>query len=563
MDLEDIKTTETWELYLKGQNFMRQLHIFTDTDKNYRMYSGNQWEGAKIEGIENAQYNFIETIVNYKVSTINQNLYTINYSSENYEKKIFYKTAEETCKLLNRKAGKVWKKDQMDYKIRVLSEDSCVNDEGIMYVNYDTETQSPVNEIISKNNIQYGNENNPDIQSQPYIILSKRVAVKELKEQLQAEGKETKYIVGDTENYEQAGQSAKQEKDPMCTIVTKLWKEKGKVHYSKATKYVDIVKDENTDLTLYPVAHFNWKEKKGSARGEGEVRYLIPNQLELNKTLARMLLSTKQNAYPTKIVNIEKISNPSAINQVGGVIKVSGGASVDDVNKVFNTIAPAQMSQDVAKTMSDLIGITRELKNSSEIATGGINPEDASGKAILAVQQASQQPMTKQLIGLKMCIEDIARIWLDMWVTYTPEGMKLEETETDPETGEESTTIKQVPASVLEKLKASVKIDISPTSPYDKYAREMSLENLFKAGYFNPQKLGELKLYAEALPDDSVMPKQDLLNIIEREEEEQRKIAKINAQAQEMMQRASAFINSDIDSQAEQINDAQQGMTAY
>lgn len=563
MDLEDIKTTETWELYLKGQNFMRQLHIFTDTDKNYRMFSGNQWEGAKIEGIENAQYNFIETIVNYKVSTINQNLYTINYSSENYEKKRFYKTAEETCKLLNRKAGKVWEKDQMDYKIRVLSEDSCVNDEGIMYVNYDTETQSPVNEIISKNNIQYGNENNPDIQSQPYIILSKRVAVKELKEQLQAEGKETKYIVGDTENYEQAGQSAKQEKDPMCTIVTKLWKEKGKVHYSKATKYVDIVKDENTDLTLYPVAHFNWKEKKGSARGEGEVRYLIPNQLELNKTLARMLLSTKQNAYPTKIVNIEKISNPSAINQVGGVIKVSGGASVDDVSKVFNTIAPAQMSQDVAKTMSDLIGITRELKNSSEIATGGINPEDASGKAILAVQQASQQPMTKQLIGLKMCIEDIARIWLDMWVTYTPEGMKLEETETDPETGEKSTTIKQVPASVLEKLKASVKIDISPTSPYDKYAREMSLENLFKAGYFNPQKLGELKLYAEALPDDSVMPKQDLLNIIEREEEEQRKIAEINAQAQEMMQRASAFINSDIDSQAEQINDAQQGISAY
>jgi hypothetical protein len=563
VDLEDIKTTETWELYLKGQNFMRQLHIFTDTDKNYRMFSGNQWEGAKIEGIENAQYNFIETIVNYKVSTINQNLYTINYSSENYEKKRFYKTAEETCKLLNRKAGKVWEKDQMDYKIRVLSEDSCVNDEGIMYVNYDTETQSPVNEIISKNNIQYGNENNPDIQSQPYIILSKRVAVKELKEQLQAEGKETKYIVGDTENYEQAGQSAKQEKDPMCTIVTKLWKEKGKVHYSKATKYVDIVKDENTDLTLYPVAHFNWKEKKGSARGEGEVRYLIPNQLELNKTLARMLLSTKQNAYPTKIVNIEKISNPSAINQVGGVIKVSGGASVDDVNKVFNTIAPAQMSQDVAKTMSDLIGITRELKNSSEIATGGINPEDASGKAILAVQQASQQPMTKQLIGLKMCIEDIARIWLDMWVTYTPEGMELEETETDPETGEKSTTIKQVPASVLEKLKASVKIDISPTSPYDKYAREMSLENLFKAGYFNPQKLGELKLYAEALPDDSVMPKQDLLNIIEREEEEQRKIAKINAQAQEMMQRASAFINSDIDSQAEQINDAQQGISAY
>ena len=84
------------------------------------------------------------------------------------------------------------------------------------------------------------------------------------------------------------------------------------------------------------------------------------------------------------------------------------------------------------KTINDLISITRELKNSSDIATGGVNPTEASGKAILAVQQASQQPMTKQLTGLKMFIEDLARIWLDMWVTYSQDGMKLEEEKTGP-----------------------------------------------------------------------------------------------------------------------------------
>lgn len=559
MDLEELKVTDEWTLFEKGKSFMRRMNMFTDTDKNYRMYSGNQWEGAKIEGIEQAQYNFIETIVNYKVSTINQNLWGINYSSENFEDREFRKTAEETCKLLNKKASKVWEKDSMDFKVREVSEDSAVNDEGVMYVNYDIDTQEPLNEIINKTDIQYGNENSSDIQSQPYIIISQRKSVIEIQNLARKEGvseEQIKNIKGDSDYFEEAGESAKYEKDNKCTLITKMWKEEGKVKFVKSTKYVVVKKESNSGLSLYPVAHYPWKSKKGSARGEGEVRYLIPNQLELNKTLARMLLSVKQNAYPTKVVAIDKISNPNAINQVGGTIKARG-QSVDDVNKVFTTIAPAQMSTDVSKTINDLISITRELKNSSDIATGGVNPTEASGKAILAVQQASQQPMTKQLTGLKMFIEDLARIWLDMWVTYSQDGMKLEEEKTDPTTGEEYVELVDIPSSVLENLKGTAKVDITPKSSYDKYARELTLENFLKAGYFNPQKLGELKVYAKILPDDAIAPKQDILKAIEIEEEEQRKIAQINAQAQIMQQRASQFINGDVEQQASQIADAQ------
>ena len=67
-----------------------------------------------------------------------------------------------------------------------------------------------------------------------------------------------------------------------------MWKEKGTVWYAMATKCVDIKKDTDTELHYYPLDHFIWKEKRGWSRGEGEVRALIPNQLELNKTLARM-----------------------------------------------------------------------------------------------------------------------------------------------------------------------------------------------------------------------------------------------------------------------------------
>lgn len=558
MNEEELKTTEVWQLYEHGKNFMRMLRIFSDTDLNNRMYGGNQWEGAKIEGIEQAQYNFIETIVNHKVSRINQNLWAINFSSENFDR-AFRKTAEETCDMLNRKARKVWEKDSMDHKVRLISDDSAINDEGIIYVDYDNEEQSPRNEVINKNDIQYGNEQSSDIQSQPYIIISQRKPVTEVQEIARAEGvseEDIRYIVGDTDTAEQPGEDAKVEKDNMVTVVIKMWKKNGTVWFAKSTKYLDIVKPADTGLTLYPVAHFVWKEKKGSARGEGEVRTLIPNQLELNKTLARMLLSVKQCAYAQKVANMEKIANPQALGQVGGIIKTRG--NVEDVARIFTYIQPASMSTDVSKLIQDLIGITRELKNASEIATGGVNPEQASGKAILAVQQASDQPLIKQLTGLKTFIEDIARIWLDMWTIYTPDGMKLEQEVTDEQTGEEYIEVVDVPASVLENLKGTVKVDVTPKGAFDRYATELTLENLLQAGLFAPQRVGELRKYAEALPDDASAPKQKLLEICDKTEEEQRKIAEIDAEARIMQQRANEFLMGDPDSQAQQIYEAEQ-----
>ena len=489
-------------------------------------------------------------------SKINANLWGINFSSENFERN-FRPIAEKTCELLNKKAAKVWEKDRMDGKIRLFTEDAAVNSEGIIYTDFDMDNQNPVNEVLNKCDVQYGNEQSEDIQSQPYIIISKRVPVIEAQEFARNNGateEEIMHIMGDRDSFEQAGADAKWEKDPMCTVITKMWKENGTVWFSKSVKYLEIQKPSDSGLTLYPLVHFLWKHKKGSSRGEGEVKYLIPNQIEENKTLARATLSIKQNAYPQKIADVSRISNPSSIGQVGGIVKTSG--AVDNVQNVFGYVQPAQMSGDVFKFMGDLISVTREIRNASDIATGGVNPEDASGKAILAVQQASQQPLTKQSLGLKRCIEDLARIWLDMWTVYTPDGMTLEEEVTDEATGETYTQLVEIPATVLENLKGTVKIDITPKSPYDKYAQELSLENLLKQGYFNPQRVGELRIYAEALPDDSVMPKQKLLDICDKIDEEQQKIAQQQAEAQIMQQRAMQFINSEPEAQASQISDA-------
>lgn len=558
MDLQEIKQTAIWDLYEKGRNYHRMTGIYTDTDRNYRFYNGNQWEGAKLGDVEPVQKNFIKPIVKYKISVIHDNLYAINYSSLNFENQEFRKTAERICDMLNGYAARVWEQDKMDFKGRRITKDSAINDEGIVYVDFDLDKMKPVNEIIKKNDVYYGNENDDDIQAQPYILIRKRMPItnaQALAERHELSEEQRQHIVGDNDNFEESGEAAKYELDEMVTVVYKMYKENGTVHFSASTRSVVIAEDIDTGLSLYPVAHFNWEEKEGSARGEGEVRYLIPNQIEVNRTEVRRVLTVKYQAYPQKVVDVSKIANRQALNTVGGTIETNG-QPVDDVHKIVGTLPPAQMSPDVVKLQEDLIQVTRDLAGAGDTATGQVNPESASGRAILAVQQASQAPMTEQKESYKNFIEDVARIWLEYLIVHSENGVNLEETVTDPNTGEETIQLVNIPQASLQQLQATVKIDVTPKSVYDRFAQEQSLENFLTQGFFNSQRIGELKAYAKALDDDSVTPKIKLLEIIEEAENQQRKIAMIDAQARIMQQKASSFLMGDPDTQAQQMADA-------
>ena len=558
MDINEIKETPIWTLYEKGRNYHRQVGIYTDTDRNYRFYNGNQWEGAKLGDVEPVQKNFIKPIVKYKIAVIHDNLYAVNYSSENFENRELYEQSKRYCDMLNRYARRIWEKDKMDFKGRRITKDAAINDEGIIYVNFDEENSIPINEIIDKNDIYYGNENDDDIQAQPYILIRKRMPVVnaiKLALDLGLSEDKTSFIIGDTDTFEQSGEASKVEVDNMVTIIYKLYKMNGTVHFAVSGRWVEIAKDLDTGLSMYPIAHFVWEEKKGSARGEGEVRYLIPNQIEVNRTEVRRVLTVKYQAYPQKVADMSKIANPSALNTVGGTIKTNG-TPVDDVHKIVGTIPPAQMSPDVVKLQEDLIQMTRELAGAGETATGQVNPEAASGRAILAVQQASQAPMTEQKEAYKNFIEDLAKIWLEYLVVYSVDGVNLEEEVTDPNTGEETVVLVNVPQVTLQQLKASVKIDVTPKGVYDKFAQEQTIENLMMQGFFTAQRVSELETYASVLDDDSVAPKMKIMEAIEHMKEEQRRIAMIEAQAQMMQQRAQQFLTEDVDGQASQIADA-------
>lgn len=558
MNKQDILETSVWRLYQKGQDYHRMTGIYTDTDKNYRMYNGDQWAGAKLGEIEPVQKNFIKPIVKYKQAVIHSNLYAIKFESQNYEDKLFRKNAERFCEMLNGYAARVWERDKMDSKGRQITKDAAINDEGILYVDFDKENMNLVNEVIDKNDIYYANENDADIQSQPYILIRKRMPVSNAVEFAQSKGlsdDKLEMIIGDNDTFDQAGEAAKIEVDNAVTIVYKLYRDGENVHYSVSTRWVDILDDVDLGIKLYPIAHMNWEDKKGSARGEGEVRHLIPNQIEVNKTEMRRLLTVKNEAYPRTVVDTSKIDNIGDLDRVGGIIETNG-TPVDDVRKVVGTIPPAQMSPDVVKLQEDLINVTRDLAGAGDAATGEVDPESASGRAILAVQQASQAPMTEQRESFKAFIEDVARIWLEYLIAYSDGGIEMQEEVTDPATGETAIQLVKVPQTALRKLQANVKVEITPKGVYDRFAQEQTIENLLIQGFFNIQRLSELKVYTELLDDDSVAPKMKLKEAIEHIENEQRKIAMIQAQAQMMQQNAQRFIMGDPNMQASMITDA-------
>lgn len=544
-DVKEIKNTDEWNLYEQAVQYASIFNMYDETDKDYRFYNGDQWAGLKIEGVEPIQLNFISTIVDYKIAVINQNLWGIVYSSENFENREFKPYADELCKLLNLRANKIWERTKMDMLVRLVSIDSAITGEGIIYTYWDKNEKIIYNELLNNVDVYYGNENSTLIQDQPYILIRKRMPVSKAREyarNLDVSEEKVREIVADNDNIHNAGDDSEYEKDETCTVIVKMWKEKGKIHYSEATQHVQLIKNNNSGLTRYPLAHFIWSIKKGFARGEGVVSNLIPNQIETNKILMRRAFVTKSVAYPQKVANIDYIQNPQAINNVGATIEVTG--ATDNVNNVFSSTVPAQMSTDVQALQNDLIDLSRNLQNAGDISTGSINPESASGKAILAVQNASQQTLNSQVQYLKDFIEDVALNWLDAIVTYG-NNIVLQSEDTDPRTGQKSYTNIKIPNSALKSLKASVKVDVTPMSPYDQYAQELSLENLLKEGWFRPENVDQLEVYVNALPDKSTMPKQKLQEIIKNIKDKQLYIQQLQANTEMAYSNANQYIDSE------------------
>lgn len=555
MDIDDLKTlveTDIWQLYEKHAMYMRNKGYYSATDRNFRFFNGNQWDNAIVgKNVELIQINYIKPIVKYKVGVVTSTNYAIIYNSDNFESQEFRTEAKRASELLTKEASKIWEKNKLDNRLKKAVRKSAINGEVIAYWYWDEETQMPKIELKSKVDVMYGNENDEDIQNQPYILIKRRSSVINAREYARGKGvkeEELLNIHGDNFTQDESGDSSKDEVDDMTTIVTFLYKKDGTIHFSESVKYVTITKDQDTGLTYYPVAHLNWEDCEGNARGIGEVEQHIDNQIEVNKTATRRAFIGKNIAYPHPVINEDKIQNPEALNKVGATIRIKDG-SAEDISKYFRYTNPGSISPDIANLQNELISVSRELAGAGDMATGQIQPDEASGKAILAVQRASEQPLNEQSANVLQFIEDIGLIIFDMLKTYSNDLMVVDES-TDAVTGDVVENLVIIPKQILETLKLNIKIDVTPKSAFDKYAQESSIENLTQSQLFLPQNQQLLEDYVSLLDDDSTMPKSKLLDLLKRRKERSKAIEQMELQAQQLKAQAQQNIANQQDIEA-------------
>ena len=149
-----------------------------------------------------------------------------------------------------------------------------------------------------------------------------------------------------------------------------------------------------------------------------------------------------------------------------------------------------------------------------EAALGGsrvllMKPQTFMNLSCEAVRDAAAAPLSRQIAAYRQFVEDIGRVWFDMWAAYSPEGKAVLVTVTDA-MGREMQAVEIIPYEAMQRLKVHVNVDVSPSDAYSKYAVEQSLENCLANGWITFEE------YVEALPADSAAPKGKLTEILQR-----------------------------------------------
>ena len=496
----NLSSEQIWREYQEGVALLTRDGFYDRNEECRQFYSGDQWRYLPTDGERLPVYNIIEPIVKYKTAVVAQNHLSVNYDFDTADQPALAGICRQAEQLLNRNARVLWEQNQMDQKCWEAVEDGCVT--GASYLYFYMREGELKSELLDGVNLLFGDEQEEDINEQPYLLIVRRRPVAEIRREAAANGvpeEQILQIVPDGDRICHSGPLLESNLDEArkCTSILKFYKKNGNVCYLEAVR--SCVYHPETVLegvTRYPVAPFIWARRKGSCRGRGAVEGIISNQIAINKNLARMDIAIRRFAFPKLVYNAPRIQNVEDIEKVGASI------AVDDPNvkigELISYVQPASINGVAYNFMNSMISTTRDLCGAGDAVTGQINPEQASGAAIVAVREAATLNLNFAVSQLARFVEDVALIWYDLLKAYHPAGLTIGG--------------KRIPAKLLQALSPAVRVDLSPANPYSKYAQEQTLQNLLSTGFITFAE------YVEALDDDANAPKEKLRAILSARE---------------------------------------------
>lgn len=523
---------DIWQKYEKSKHYMDGKNILLKTERNWNFFIGKQWEATKdSEGLEDLpMLNFIKQTVNYKVSSISQHAITAIFSDMNSGNLEIGN--DDVCHRMNNLFDISWQKAKMNRVARKALKHSAVQGDSYVFWYSGDTRKSP--QIVNNTQMRLGDENTVDIQEQPWIIIEERLAKDVVKERAKLQGcteEELALIMTDSDNDTQLYN--KQEVSNKVTSLVYMEKKNGIVHIARATKNViyeelhPIAQTKNnepigTGLTMYPIVPMIWEEVPNTARGSSEVEHLIPNQLELNKTLARRAISVKMTAFPRVAYDEGMLANPEDLDKVGSALRLTGG-NAQAISQMIAYLSPQAQSQDAKLLSDELLEKTKDLSGASDTALGNIDLSRVSGTAATTIRDQQQVPLNDQVTMYQEFVENVALLWFDIWKAYYPDGIEFDGI--------------RVEAEEIENIVPNVRIDIAEDTTLSRMTSQQEISNLF-----NNNKI-TFDEFAEAYPEHASIDKKILLKIAE-----QRRQAQLaQQQAMEQQQLAMGGMPGDLE----------------
>lgn len=523
---------DIWQKYEKSKHYMDGKNILLKTERNWNFFVGKQWEATKdSEGLEDLpMLNFIKQTVNYKVSSISQHAITAIFSDMNSGN--LELGNDDVCHRMNNLFDISWQKAKMNRVARKALKHSAIQGDSYVFWYSGDTRKSP--QIVNNTQMRLGDENTVDIQEQPWIIIEERLAKDVVKERAKLQGcteEELALIMTDSDNDTQLYN--KQEVSNKVTSLVYMEKKNGIVHIARATKNViyeelhPIAQTKNnepigTGLTMYPIVPMIWEEVPNTARGSSEVEHLIPNQLELNKTLARRAISVKMTAFPRVAYDEGMLANPEDLDKVGSALRLTGG-NAQAISQMIAYLSPQAQSQDAKLLSDELLEKTKDLSGASDTALGNIDLSRVSGTAATTIRDQQQVPLNDQVTMYQEFVENVALLWFDIWKAYYPDGIEFDGI--------------RVEAEEIENIVPNVRIDIAEDTTLSRMTSQQEISNLF-----NNNKI-TFDEFAEAYPEHASIDKKILLRIAE-----QRRQAQLaQQQAMEQQQLAMGGMPGDLE----------------
>ena len=500
---------EITKQFEKAFDFKRRIGLYDTVQVNEDFFVGKQWEGVQSGGLPTPIFNFLKQVVNFQVATITSDSVAIQASPMTAVSPYPSQETTQVAELLNHHFAAILERNRFPGQMRQLMRNAAVDGDGCIYCWFDPtgENGQPVKgeivtELIENTRVHFGNPNCRQVQEQPYIILSRR----ELVEQTRYRGQmyqeagvfgtdSLEAITADSEKFQNRYDSFTDDK---VTVLTYLYRNRdtGTVWCCEATEKGILRTAYDTGYRLYPLVWISWDNIPDCYHGQAMITGLIPNQKFINKMFAMVGISLMTTAFPKVIYDQSRIR--SWDGAVGTAVGVNG-----PVEDVARTVDGASVNPQIAQFIQLAIDKSRSFLGASDVAMGDARPDNTS--AIIALQRAANTPMEMTRQNLFCCIEELARIFMDMMAARY--GLRMVEL-----AGQKQ----MFDFAALQRYPVTIRLDVGTSSYWSEMASMQTLDNLLASGYIT------LRQYLDRLPTGYLVGKEGLLSQMEERPEEKK-----------------------------------------